>query len=103
MIDWTGNEVFERIKKDDLAIVYVYTPLCGTCQVAGKMLAVVEAAVPALQIGKADLNYVPRLATDYEIESVPCLLIFRNGQMINKIYAFQSVEYLYRELSPLVL
>lgn len=102
MVDLTGNEVIERVKHDELTVVYVYTPLCGTCQVAKKMLTVTEAALPNLHIGMIDLNYAPHLAADYEIESVPCLLVFQRGGIIKRIYAFQSVEYLYYELKPLV-
>ena len=47
-----------------------------------------------IPIGKADLNYVQDLAVDYEIESVPCLLIKRMVLCKHKIYAFQSVPYL---------
>lgn len=102
MEDWTANEVTERIEQDELTILYVYTPLCGTCQLANKMLTVVEAALPALRIGKINLNYSPDLAIKYEIESVPSLLIFQKGQLQKRVYAFQSVEYLYYELKTLI-
>ena len=46
---------------------------------------------PDVPIGKADLNYVQDIAVDYEIESVPCLLITKDGVITDKIYAFQSV------------
>jgi thiol-disulfide isomerase/thioredoxin len=103
MIDWTGTEVIERANNDEWTVVYVYTPLCGTCQVAKKMMTVVEAALPNLRVGMIDLNYAPQLAAEYQIESVPCLLVFQRGKVMKKIYAFQSVEYLYHELKPLVL
>lgn len=54
---------------------------------------------PDLPIGKADMNYVQDLAVDYQIESVPCLLIQKNGKITHKIYAFQSIPYLLEKLS----
>ncbi|EMA6342341.1 thioredoxin family protein [Bacillus cytotoxicus] len=98
VIDWTGAEAADFIVNQEKTVLYVYTPMCGTCQLAKKMLTVVEAAIVDLEVGMLDLNYAPHLAREYEIESVPCLLIFENGTLKKKIYAFHSVEYLYKEL-----
>ncbi|MDM5157114.1 thioredoxin family protein [Bacillus sp. DX1.1] len=98
VIDWTGDEAVALIADQERTVLYVYTPMCGTCQLAKKMLTVVEAAISDLKIGMLDLNYAPYLAREYAIESVPCLLVFEQGILIKKIYAFHSVEYLYTEL-----
>lgn len=92
--DWKHAKAAEQI-----AAFYLFTPMCGTCAVASKMLTVIEAMRPELPIGKADLNYVQEIAIEYEVESVPCLLIQRKGEPIEKIYAFQSVPYLLEKLS----
>ncbi len=92
MEEWTYGEWKERIRTEELAAFYLYTPLCGTCAVASKILAVVTELKPDLVIGKADMNYTGELAEDYQIESVPCLLIQRSGQPAEKVYAFKSVQ-----------
>ena len=98
VIDWTGAEATALIADQEKIVLYVYTPMCGTCQLAKKMLTVVEATISELEIGMLDLNYAPHLAREYEVESVPCLLVFERGTLMKKIYAFHSVEYLYKEL-----
>lgn len=99
MNNWTREQWQDERTAEPLAAFYLYTPMCGTCNVASKMLTVIAEMRPELPIGKADLNYVQPLAIDYEIESVPCLLIHRKGQPLEKIYAFQSVPYLLNKLS----
>ncbi|WP_203247992.1 thioredoxin family protein [Sporosarcina beigongshangi] len=94
METWTREQWEAVLKESSSALYYLYTPMCGTCAVASKMMEVVSAMKPDMPIGKADLNYVQDLATDYEIESVPCLLIQKDGLVQHKIYAFQSVPYL---------
>ncbi|WP_040224652.1 thioredoxin family protein [Bhargavaea cecembensis] len=89
---------FERAAEDGTAAFYLYTPLCGTCQVASRMLGVTEQLLPDLSIGKADLNYHEEIAVKYGVESVPCLLIAREGEPVEKVYAFRSVPYLYEKL-----
>ncbi|WP_242216602.1 thioredoxin family protein [Bacillus cereus group sp. BfR-BA-01380] len=98
MIEWTGHEAVVAVRDQDKTVLYVYTLMCGTCQLAKKMLTVVEATLPDLEIGMLNVNYVPHFALEYKIESVPCLLIFEKNQLVKKIYAFQSVKYLYMEL-----
>jgi len=94
MIDLT-KEQLQLIEKEDQFILYLYTPLCGTCQLAKKMLTIVEEAIPSISIYMKDLNYIPTYAEKWQIESVPCLLIFQNGEIKLKKYAFHSLEHIY--------
>lgn len=98
MEEWNHKQWTKEKNTNMLAAYYLYTPMCGTCQVASKMLEVVAAALPELPLGKANLNYVQEIADLYQVESVPCLLITENGKLKEKIYAFQSVPYLYEKL-----
>ncbi|TVX94643.1 thioredoxin family protein [Paenibacillus agilis] len=97
----------------DIDLLYLYSPLCGTCNVASRMLDVVEHLLPELRFERLNVNEVPDLAQAYQVESVPCLLIWRtievkrNQQDLishnvfvypQKIYAFHSIPYLYERL-----
>jgi thioredoxin-like negative regulator of GroEL len=61
------------------------------------MLQIIEKMVD-VEIGKINLNYNSELAKQLEIESVPCLIFIKNGEIVDTIYAFQSVPYLYEKL-----
>jgi len=100
--EWS-QEMLDRARKDNkTTLLYIYTPLCGTCQVASKMLSVTAEFFPKLPIGKIDLNYAPHLAEQWEIESVPCLLIFKEETIIEKLYAFHSVPYLISTIKRII-
>jgi thioredoxin-like negative regulator of GroEL len=96
MKDWTKHQLLEQIEKEQVTVIYFYTPMCGTCQVAKRMLEVTKELFPTFQYGMLDVNYTPEITVKWEIESVPCLMIFQNGQILEKIYAFHSVEYLFQ-------
>lgn len=98
MDEWTRAQWEEHAKREELTAFYLYTPMCGTCAVASKMMDVVEQLLPDVTMGKANLNYTEQLAYDLQIESVPCLLVTRAGKVTDKIYAFQSVPFLYEML-----
>ncbi|WP_156484894.1 thioredoxin family protein [Bhargavaea cecembensis] len=97
--EWNLQQFEEASKTPATAAFYLYTPLCGTCQVASRMMDVVEKLLPEVRLGKADLNYHEEVAARYGVESVPCLLIAKEGRPVEKIYAFRSVPHLYEKLS----
>lgn len=101
MEEWLQLDLENNIEKEDAVFLYFYTPFCGTCQVAGRMLEIVSGMLPELNWGKCNLNYLPQYALEWKIESVPCLVILRNGSIAEKIYAFQSVPFLYDKIRTL--
>ena len=78
--------------------IFVYTPICGTCKVAMKMIHVLRELRQDIPIEEYNLNIHKNLAEKFHIESVPCLLIFEGNQLREKIYAFNSVPYLLEKL-----
>ncbi|PSL32947.1 thioredoxin [Planomicrobium soli] len=98
MNEWTHKEWLKERNMYRQTAFYLYTPMCGTCKVTTKMLEVVKELLPDLNIGKANLNYVQEIAALYEVESVPCLIITENGSVKEKVYAFQSVPFIYEKL-----
>ncbi|WP_046175642.1 thioredoxin family protein [Domibacillus indicus] len=91
-------QAIEKLMAMPKAALYLYTPMCGTCQVAGKMLDVVEATDLHIPLQRINLNYHEELSRQFEVESVPCLLFLQKGKLKKKIYAFQSVPYIYEEM-----
>lgn len=97
--EWSEQLINKQIREENSFCLYLYTPMCGTCQVASKMIMVVQELLPNTTIGKCDLNYIPAKAVEWQIESVPCLLQFEDGKLKDtRIYAFRSVEHLYNTL-----
>jgi thioredoxin 1 len=95
MKEWTLEQVQDVVETEHTTFVYFYTTMCGTCQVASKMLRVVEELLPDMCIGMNNVNYSEQLAYALEIESVPCLIVFQEGKVVEKMYAFRSVEHIY--------
>jgi len=81
--------------------LFLYTPLCGTCKVTEKMLSIVEVMEPEIPLFKSDLNYLLELTTEWQVQSVPCIVIIEEGQVKERIYRMESVENLLNKLRPL--
>lgn len=75
--------------------VFFFTPLCGTCKIGERMLEIVEAAGISIPLYKLNINYAPNLRDQWQIASVPCLVMLENGKPIQKEYAMKSVDHIY--------
>jgi thioredoxin 1 len=98
MEQWNRDQWQQLINEKQQTAFFIYTPMCGTCDVAKKILGVIEQLLPELPLGMANINYLGDFAQDLQIESVPCLIVSENGQVKEKIYAFKSVPFLYEIL-----
>jgi thioredoxin 1 len=92
------SALYDSINTHELTAVYLYTPMCGTCQVAGRMMEIVKKLPQSFHFDKVNLNYLPQFAEEQSIESVPCLILYKNSKERERIYAFQSVPHLYEML-----
>ncbi|RBW71257.1 thioredoxin family protein [Bacillus taeanensis] len=100
MLQEVSEERFkELLTAEEPVIVFFYTPLCGTCKLAGRMLDVVlETLQLPFPAAACNLNIMPKAAEKYQIMSVPCLMVFHHGKLKEKMFRFQSVEHLYSSL-----
>ena len=97
MNEWNRTELADFLDREEIGLLYFYTPLCGTCQIASRMLQIVGELVE-VTMGKMNLNFYPDLAKNFAIESVPSLMIIRNGEVQETIYAFHSVPFLLEKI-----
>lgn len=99
LAEWTEKQTEENSRLDiGASAVLFVTPLCGTCKAAEKMLEIAEAAGIRYTAAKTNINFAPRLAREWQIESVPCLVVIRNGKLLRKEYAIHSASHLFEML-----
>ncbi|RXZ82805.1 thioredoxin [Paenibacillaceae bacterium] len=84
-----------REQPDKADAVLFVTPLCGTCKLAERMLAIVQIASPELKLFKININYAPHLRNEWKLTSVPALVILQDGSVVRTEYALHSVDYVH--------
>ncbi|MBC1550650.1 thioredoxin family protein [Listeria sp. FSL L7-1434] len=97
---WEKETLSAAQKNDADFVVFFFTPMCGSCQIASRLVDVVlEADSIKHEVAKVDLNYVPEIAQNLEITSVPALVKFKNGKPADLSYQLHDAtaifEFLY--------
>ncbi|WP_036480268.1 co-chaperone YbbN [Myxosarcina sp. GI1] len=89
----------EVLENCQLVLVHFWAPWCGLCRLVEPMLENLQADFQCgikLVSVNADRNF--RLANTYRIQNLPTLLLFHNGNLVQKLDSFQNRESLYSTL-----
>lgn len=102
MNEITRDDLNQTLNNHGNYVVLVYTKMCGTCESAKIMLDIVSKTLNHLSIYQLNANHHPKIIEDYQIMSIPCFLIYKEGQLVEQFYAFHSVTFLYQKINSLI-
>lgn len=79
-----------------VALVDFWAPWCGPCQMLGPIIDDLVGEFDGAKICKVNVDEQGALAQEYEIMSIPCVHIFKNGEIVETLIGAQAKE-TYRE------
>ncbi|MBL1227073.1 thioredoxin [Enterococcus sp. BWR-S5] len=87
--------------KKGLHLVDFWAPWCGPCKMQTPILEELEKEYTEaeLQISKVNIDEYPEIAKRYGIQSIPTMLILRDGQLVKQIVGVHMQPQLKKELS----
>ncbi len=90
-----GNESnFSDLTNHGLVLVDFFATWCGPCKMLGPVLEDLASDRSEVEIVKVDIDENENLAKSYGIMSVPTLMLFKDGQLIDQKVGFLPKELL---------
>ena len=74
----------EVLEANQPVVVDFFATCCGPCKSLSPVLEDVVAEDSFKKIVKVDIDAEPELASEYKIMSVPTLLLFKHGEVVEK-------------------
>lgn len=80
------NENFEKevLQSDKPVLLDFFAVWCGPCKMVSPIVDQIAAEHPEIKVCKADVDKNLDLAKQFQVMSVPTLLAFNDGKVINK-------------------
>ncbi|AEH40844.1 thioredoxin group 1 family protein [Treponema paraluiscuniculi Cuniculi A] len=89
LFDISSGNFRKTIETNPLVIVDFWAPWCGSCKMLGPVLEEVESEVGSgVVIGKLNVDDDQDLAVEFNVASIPALIVFKDGKEVDRSIGF---------------
>lgn len=91
----------EVLKSDQPVLVDFWATWCGPCRMVAPIVEELAGEYEGkLKVGKVDVDSNPQVSMNYGIRSIPSLLIFKNGEVVDTIVGAVPKAHLVKQVDP---
>ncbi len=90
----------EVIDQEGAVLVDFWATWCGPCRVLHPVLEEIAAERDDVKILSVDIDENQSTAAQYEVLSVPTMILFKDGQMVKRMVGAMPKRKLLKELEP---
>ena len=75
----------EVVNSDRPVLLDFWSTWCGPCRMVGPLVEEIAAEYPEIKVGKVNVDEQPELAAQFQIMSIPTLMVVKNGKITQRV------------------
>jgi thioredoxin 1 len=95
-----ANFQAEVLESTEAVLVDFWAPWCGPCRIVAPHLEELNSEREDLRVVKLNTDENPQTATQYNVMSIPTILLFKNGQVAHQIIGALPKNRIVQEIEP---
>jgi len=82
----------EVMNSDKPVLLDFWAPWCGPCRMVIPIVEEIAAERPDIKVGKINVDEQPELARQFQIMSIPSLVVMKDGKVVNQALGARPKE-----------
>lgn len=88
-----NKDNFDSVRTNEKPVLLdFYADWCGPCRMVSPVVDQIAEERPDIAVGKVNVDEQPELAAQFGVMSIPTLLVFKDGQAVNKAVGARPKE-----------
>jgi thioredoxin 1 len=100
---YVSDDTFEKevLQSSQPVLVDFYADWCGPCRAIAPIVEeIAHELSDRLKVVKLDVDQNPQTAMQYGVQSIPTLIIFKNGKEVERLIGYMSKAKLMSKIEP---
>lgn len=94
-------DIDETMKKYPTIVIDCWAPWCGPCRMIGPVIEELAKEMKGkIVFGKLNVDENPQTSMKHKIMSIPTLLVFKNGVLVDRFVGAMPKDRLIQKLKP---